>query len=103
MGMSESTTPPEYNMTGHDYGRRDHFAYSGPPIIDIHAHVTMTSPDDKTASPAGGWGKEGSTDSAAMMLDVAAEFGIGLTVSMCPPQDIARSEHGSAIAFCLTA
>ena len=38
--MSEPTAPPEYNVTGHDYSRRDHFTYSGPPIIDIHTHVT---------------------------------------------------------------
>ena len=99
--MNEISTPPEYNVTGHDYGRREHFTYTGPPIIDIHAHVTMTSPDDQSAGPAGGWGNEGSTDSAAMMLDVAAEFGIGLTVSMCPPQDIAplRERLGDRILF----
>ena len=57
--MSEPTAPPEYNVTGHDYARRDHFTYSGPPIIDIHAHVTMTSPEDKAAGPAGGCGRQG--------------------------------------------
>jgi predicted TIM-barrel fold metal-dependent hydrolase len=99
--MSEPTTPPEYNVTGHDYGRREHFTYSGPPIIDIHTHVTMTSPEDKAAGPAGGWGAEGSTDSAEMMLDVAASFGIGLTVTMCPPQDIAplRARLGDRLFF----
>jgi predicted TIM-barrel fold metal-dependent hydrolase len=99
--MSEPTAPPEHNVTGHDYSRRDHFTYSGPPIIDIHTHVTMTSPEDKPAGPAGGWGDKGSTDPAALMLDVAAEFGIGLTVSMCPPQDVAplRARLGDRLLF----
>src|SRR5262245_46157906 len=99
--MSEPADPPEYNVTGHDYGRREHFTYSGPPIVDFHTHVTMTSPDDKAAGPAGGWGEKGSTDAAAMMLDVAVEFGIGLTVTMCPPQDIAplRARLGDKLLF----
>lgn len=99
--MSEPTPPPEHNVTGHDYGRRDHFTYAGPPIIDFHSHVTMTSPEDKPAGPAGGWGENGSSDSAAVMLDVAAKFGIGLTVSMCPPQDVAplRARLGDRLLF----
>jgi predicted TIM-barrel fold metal-dependent hydrolase len=99
--MSEPTAPPEYNATGHDFTRRDHFTYAGPPIIDFHTHVTMTSPEDKAAGPAGGWGANGSSDAAAMMLDIGAEFGIGLTVSMCPPQDIAplRARLGDRILF----
>ncbi|HEX4591799.1 MAG TPA: amidohydrolase family protein, partial [Gemmataceae bacterium] len=78
-----------------------HFTYSGPPIIDLHAHVTMTSPEDKPAGPAGGWGDRGSSDAAAMMLEVGAEFGIGLTVSMCPPQDVAplRARLGDRLLF----
>lgn len=100
-GMSEAPTRPEYNVTGHDYSRRDHLTYSGPPIIDIHTHVTMTSPEDKPAGPAGGWGEAGTSDSAALMLDTAAEFGIGLTVTMCPPQDIAplRARLGDRLLF----
>jgi predicted TIM-barrel fold metal-dependent hydrolase len=86
--MSEPTAPPEFNVTGHDYSKRDHFTYSGPLIIDIHAHVTMTDPEDKAAGPAGGWGDKGSSNSAATMLEVGQEFGVGRTVSMCPPQDI---------------
>ena len=99
--MPEPAAPPEYNVTGHDYSRREHFTYSGPPIVDFHAHVTMTSPDDKAAGPAGGWGEKGSTDAAAMMLEVAAEFGIDLTVTMCPPQDIAplRARLGDKLLF----
>jgi predicted TIM-barrel fold metal-dependent hydrolase len=99
--MSEPTALPEHNVTGHEFSKRDHFSYSGPPIIDIHAHVTMTSPEDKAAGPAGGWGDQGSSDSAAMMLEVGADFGIGLTVSMCPPQDIAplRARLGDRLLF----
>ena len=99
--MNDPTAPPEFNVTGHDFSRRDHFTYTGPPIIDFHAHVTMTSPDDKPAGPAGGWGDQGSSESAAMMLETGAEFGIALTVSMCPPQDIAplRARLGDRILF----
>ena len=42
---------------------------SGPPIIDIHAHVTMTRPDEAA---------EGTSDAAELMLAAAAEFGIDL-------------------------
>ena len=92
---------PEHNVTGQDYGQRGHFTYVGEPIIDVHAHVTMTSPDDKPAGPAGGYGASGSSDAAALMLEIAAEFGISRTVSMCPPQDIAplRERLGDRILF----
>ena len=40
--------PPEYNVTGQDYARREHFTYyPGPPIVDIHSHVSMTSAASK--------------------------------------------------------
>lgn len=99
--MSEPIKPPEHNVTNHDYTRLEHLTYSGPSIVDFHAHVTMTSPDDKAAGPAGGWGENGSSDSAALMLDVATEFGIGVTVSMCPAQDIAplRARLGDRLLF----
>jgi predicted TIM-barrel fold metal-dependent hydrolase len=99
--MTEKVTIPEYNVTGHDYNRREHFHYVGPGIIDIHAHVTMTSPEDKSAGPAGGYGEAGSSDAAAMMLETAAEFGIEHTLSMCPPQDIAplRARLGDRLWF----
>lgn len=98
--MSEPT-PPEYNVTGQDYGRREHLAYAGPPIIDIHAHVTMTTPAENAQGPAGGAGAEGRSDAAAMMLDVAAEFGVGRVYSMCPPQDIAplKARLGDRLGF----
>ncbi len=88
MSEGKTATPPEYNVTGHDYGQREHLAYAGPPIMDIHAHVTMTKPDDQTQGPAGGGGAAGSSIQAEQMLAVAEEFGIGRTYSMCPVQDI---------------
>jgi predicted TIM-barrel fold metal-dependent hydrolase len=93
--------PPEYNVTGHDYSRREHLVYAGPLLIDIHSHVTMTAPSDKADGPAGGAGMAGSSDAAAMMLDVAAEFHIGRTYTMCPPQDIAplRERFGRRLGF----
>lgn len=99
--MSEPEKAPEYNATGHDYSARAHLTYAGAPIIDFHAHVTMTSPDDKAVGPAGGWGTKGSSDAAAMMLDVGKEFGIEQTVSMCPAQDIAplRERLGNRLLF----
>jgi hypothetical protein len=43
--MSETTTqPPEHNVTGLDFADRRHFRYAGPPIVDVHAHVTLTRP-----------------------------------------------------------
>ncbi len=97
--MSE-TNPPEYNVTGQDYGRREHFTYAGP-IIDIHSHVTMTSAQEKPEGPAGGAGLAGSLDAAGLMLDVAAEFGVRRVYSMCPPQDIAplRERFGDRLGF----
>ena len=56
------TKPPEFNVSGQDYDRREHLTYSGPPIIDIHSHVNMTSPADKSDGPAGGAGTAGTTD-----------------------------------------
>ncbi len=99
--MSEASTLPEHNMTGHDYGRREYFTYVGPPIIDFHAHVTMTSLEDKAVGPAGGYGANGSSDAAAQMLEIGAEFGIEQTLSMCPAQDIAplRARLGDRLLF----
>lgn len=92
---------PEHNVTGLDYALQDHLTYVGPPIIDFHAHVTMTAPEDKAAGPAGGYGPQGSSDAAALMMDTAAEFGIDWTVTMCPPQDIAplRDRLGDRLLF----
>jgi predicted TIM-barrel fold metal-dependent hydrolase len=92
---------PEHNVTGQDYTRREHLVYDGSPIVDIHAHVTMTTPDDKKDGPAGGAGATGSSAAAATMLETANEFGIARTYSMCPPQDIAplRERFGNQLGF----
>ena len=54
--MTDTTTakPPEHNVTGHDYARRGHFRYAGPPIIDYHAHVLRTRPTDPVNGPPTG-------------------------------------------------
>jgi hypothetical protein len=93
--------PPEYNVTGHDYTQRGHLTYAGPPLIDAHAHVTMTQASDASAGPAGGAGASGSSAQAALLLDVAAEFGVTQVVTMCPPQDIAplRERFGDRLLF----
>ena len=94
-------SPPEHNITGHDYSKRDHLRKWPFPIIDIHAHVTMTHPDDKPEGPAGGAGSAGSSDAADTMLAIGQEFGVVRTYSMCPPQDISplRERFGDRIGF----
>jgi predicted TIM-barrel fold metal-dependent hydrolase len=97
--MSETPAPPEHNVTGIDYSDRRHFRFAGP-IIDVHAHVMVTRPDEpKIGPPVGGSG--GSTDQAAAMLDIGRSFGIVKTYSMCLPEDIPplRERFGKAIAF----
>src|SRR5262245_62348202 len=90
----------EHNVTGQDYGDRLHFCYSGP-IIDIHAHVFQTRPGDPKAGPPLGTGPGASLEQAQTMLEVAEQFGIVRTYSMCPPEDIAvlRERFGNRIAF----
>jgi predicted TIM-barrel fold metal-dependent hydrolase len=94
-----ASSPPDYNVTGQDYGQREHLTYSGPPIIDIHAHVMVTRADDK--SPGQSPDAPGALTAAESMLAAGAEFGVGRTYSMCPAQDIAplRERFGAAIAF----
>jgi hypothetical protein len=92
--MTIADSPPEYNVTNHDYGGRSHLRGDTVPLIDIHAHVTQTRPPkDATAQPT--------VDQAATMLDVAAEFGVEHVVSMCAPEDIAplRDRFGDRLAF----
>jgi hypothetical protein len=87
-----SATPPEYNVTGIDYAQRGHFRYSGP-ILDVHAHVMVTRPGDPAGGPPLGAGPGASIAQAETMLEVAREFGIVQTVSMCLPDDIPLLRH----------
>jgi hypothetical protein len=103
LAMSTSlatASPPEHNVTGIEYGDRRHFRYTGP-LIDIHAHVMVTRPGDPASGPPLGSGPGGSLDQATVMLDVARDFGIVRTYSMCLPDDIPqlRARFGSSIAF----
>jgi hypothetical protein len=85
---------PEHNMTGLDYGQRGHLRADAPPLIDVHAHVVRTKPQDAEGTP---------TDLAAadLMLDVAREFGVVRIYSMCPPEDIPplRERFGARLGF----
>jgi hypothetical protein len=93
-------SPPEHNVTGIDYSRRDHFTYHGP-IIDIHAHVMVTRPGDPVNAPPAGTGPGASLEQAAVMLQVAEEFDVGRTISMCLPDDILplRDRFGDRLGF----
>src|SRR5437588_8157062 len=95
-----SPAPPEYNVTGVDFGDRTHFRYSGP-LIDIHAHVFQTRPSDPKDGPPSFSGPGPSLEQADKMMEVAAEFGIVQTYSMNPPDDISvlRERFGSRIGF----
>lgn len=95
-----ATPPPEYNVTGQDYSQRGHFRHAGP-LLDIHAHVTVTRPGDPAQGPPLGKGPGASIAQAETMLDVAREFGISQTVSMCPPDDIPmlRERFGDKLLF----
>jgi hypothetical protein len=98
--MTATNSPPEHNVTGIDYGQRSHLSYKGP-LIDLHAHVMVTRPDDPVSGPPKGTGPGGSTAQAELMLDVAAEFGITRTMSMCYPDDIPilRQRFGTKLGF----
>jgi predicted TIM-barrel fold metal-dependent hydrolase len=91
---------PEHNITGVDYSDRRHFRYSGP-LIDIHAHVLQTRPDDPKNGPPTGKGPGASLAQAETMFDVAEEFGIRRIYSMCFPDDIPplRERFGDRIGF----
>jgi hypothetical protein len=93
--------PPEYNVTGIDYSERAHLVYSGPPIVDVHTHVLQTRPTDPKEGPPPAIGPGATTDQAAAMLEVAAEFGIRRVYSMCFPDDIKplRERLGDRIGF----
>lgn len=91
---------PEYNVTGHDYARREHFTHPhtdpGAAIVDIHSHVMLIRPD-----PSASDSTPGSLDQAEQMFDVATEFGVGTIVTMCPVDDIRplRERFGKRIRF----
>jgi hypothetical protein len=88
--LTTETAPPEHNVTGLDFGRRQHLRYAGPPIIDAHAHVMVT----KEGANAG-------LSQAETMLAVAEEFHVGRTWTMCPAEDIAplRERFGARLGF----
>ncbi len=96
-----TAAPLEHNMTGLDFGERGHLRYAGPPLIDAHAHVTLTRPGEAKDGPPGGAGPEASIAAAELMLEVAAEFGIERTYTMCPPDDIPalRERFGLRLGF----
>jgi hypothetical protein len=85
--MTATISLPEHNVTGIDYTQRGHFKYAGP-LIDLHAHVMVTRPDDPVNAPPKGYGPGASIAQAEVMLEVAAEFGITRTITMCLPDDI---------------
>src|SRR5262245_44154493 len=95
-----AAAPPEHNVTGIDYGDRLHFRYHGP-LIDVHAHVMRTSPADPKTGPRPPTPPDATIDQAASMLEVAAEFGIVRTYTMCFPEDIAplRERFGDRLGF----
>ena len=95
-----SPSPPEYNVTGIDYSRRSHLRYAGP-IIDIHAHVLQTRPDDPPGGPPKGSGPSASIAQAETMLAAGREFDITQTVTMCFSDDIPvlRERFGDALLF----
>jgi hypothetical protein len=107
--MSEASTtspvvspePPEYNVTGIDFGDRRHFRYAGPPLIDVHAHVLQTRATDPKDGPPSGTGPGASLEQAEIMLDVAQEFGVARIYSMCFPDDIVplRERFGARLSF----
>ena len=47
---SNPSSPPEFNVTGLDYGQRGHLRYGGP-LIDVHSHVMRTRPGDPKDGP----------------------------------------------------
>jgi hypothetical protein len=101
MTATATTTPPEYNVTGVDYSDRRHLTYTGP-VIDIHAHVILTRPTDPpTGPPIGSTGPGVSLGPAETMLDVAADFGVVHTVTMCLPENIPllRERFGARLGY----
>lgn len=91
----------EHNVTGMDYADRRHFRHVGPPIVDIHTHLMRTRPSDPPQGPPTGQGPGASLAQAETMMAVAADFGVGRVVTMCPDDDIAplRERFGGRLGF----
>jgi predicted TIM-barrel fold metal-dependent hydrolase len=83
--------PIEHNVTGIDFADRRHLVYAGPPLIDVHAHITRTRPPGADTP----W----DIGAARTMMAVAAEFGVRRIYTMCPPEDVAplRQELGARL------
>jgi hypothetical protein len=98
--MTETSPPPEHNVTGIDFADRRHLPYAGPPLIDVHCHITLTRPPASPDGPPRTDG-EGSLEQAELMLRVGAGFGVGLFYTMCPAEDIPplRQRFGSRLRF----
>src|SRR5260370_16996109 len=79
---------PEHNVSAIDFADRRHFRYTGPPLIDIHAHVLQTRPTDPANGPPTGTGPSASLEAAETMLEGAREFGVSRVYSMSSPDDI---------------
>src|SRR5262249_19427160 len=71
------------------------------PLLDVHSHVMLTRPGDPPTGPPLGTGPDASTAQAEMMLEVAREFGIDRTYTMCPADDIPvlRQRFGRQLGF----
>jgi predicted TIM-barrel fold metal-dependent hydrolase len=93
---------PEHNITGVSFAERGHFRYTGP-LIDVHAHLYLTRATDPPAGPpiGAGPGPGASFDAAATMLEVAGEFSVVHTVTMCLPAEVPvlRERFGSKVGF----
>src|SRR5205807_8003692 len=79
-GATMSLPPIEHNVTGIDFADRRHLVYAGPPLIDVHAHIT------RTRAPADGSPWE--IDAARTLMSVAEEFAVRRVYTMCPPEDL---------------
>lgn len=97
--MMNATALPEHNVTDIDFAVRRHFRYTGP-LVDFHAHVFLTRPTDPKVGPPS-TGPGASIAQAETMLEVAREFGIVRTYTMCPPDDIPplRERFGAELAY----
>src|SRR5579859_3918866 len=89
-------TVPEHNVTGIDYADCRHLRYTGPALIDMHAHVMRPRNFDKPDVIV-----EDNLDQARLMLNVADEFSVERIYTMCPADDIPllRRAFGDRLGF----